>query len=113
MTVDEIIANLEEKAEKGIPMSPAWYLEQAQRLSVLSGSETDYLYQLQKEIAQTQVKWIEEGKSVAESKLRLQAEEIYQKMLKQKAKIERITEMIRISKLQGRMKSDEMFNSNL
>ncbi len=108
ITVDTIIKNMEDMIENKIPVSPNWWIEQAQKLAVLMGDETDLLHKMQKQVAQHKVMVIEEGKSVAEAKLRAEASEVYEQMLNQKAKCERITEIIRIAKLQARMKNEEL-----
>lgn len=112
-TVDEIINNLQEMVEKKIPIGPSYYLEQAEKLVALMGDETDKLYSLQREIAKMKVEWIEDGKSVAESKLRVEGNEVYEQMLKQKAKCERVQEIIRIAKIQARMRDNDFGSGNL
>lgn len=113
MIADEIIQSLEDMIEKKLPISAEYYLEQAQRLAVLVGDENDTLHKMQKAIAQRKVEWIEKGKSVAEARLRVEAEDIYEFMQNQKAKVERINEIIRIAKIQARMRQSEYLSSNL
>jgi hypothetical protein len=113
MTVDEIISNLEDMVNKKIPMSPQWYLEQAQKLVVLMGDETDLLHKSQRQVAFLKVQEIEKGKSVAEAKLRSENSQDYVNMQNQKAKCERIIEIIRIAKIQSRMRNEEYKSNNL
>jgi len=113
MTAEEIIKQLEDVVQKKLPMSPSFWVEQAQKLVVLMGDEADKLYTLQKQVAQEKVKWIEQGKSVSEAKLRVEASDLYEQMLKQKAFLERINEIIRIAKIQSKMRESEYFAQNL
>ena len=107
MIADDILQGLEEMISKNLPMSAEYWLEKSQQLLVLQGDETNSLYGLQKKVAQEKVKWIEQGKSVAEAKLRVEANDIYEQMLKQKAKVLRIEEFIRIGKIQAKMRQEE------
>lgn len=113
MNSDELLAQIDDFVEKKLPMSPQWWIEQAQKLVVLMSDETDYLHQLQKEVAQDKVKWIDLGKSVAESKLRAEASALYEAMLKQKSKCEKITEIIRIAKIQAKFRENEWQSGGL
>lgn len=113
MTVDEIISEMEDFVEKKIPVGPNYYVEQAQKLVVLMGDETDILHELQKGVAVKRVDFIDEGRSAAEARMRVEATEQYKQMQNQRAKCERIVEIIRIAKIQSRMKSDEYKAGNL
>ena len=111
MNCDTIIKELEEMIDKKIPVGASYYLDSAQKLVVLMGDETDKLYALQKKVAQVKSKLILEGSSVAKATAIMEAGDDYEEMKKQKAKVERISEFIRIAKLQSRMKDSE-FRSN-
>lgn len=111
--VDEIIKQMQDIVERNVPMEPSYWVEQAQRLVVLMGNESDKLHSLQKKVAEEKVGWIMQGKSVAEAKLRVEGSEVYEQMLNQKAKLERITETIRIAKIQARMRQDEFRGHSL
>lgn len=107
MTTDEIIQNLEEMVEKKIPVGPSYWLEQAQKLVVLMGDETDKLHLLQRKIANFKTELLSQGKSVAEAKTVSESLDMYEEMQNQKSKCERITEIIRIAKIQSRMRNEE------
>lgn len=113
MTVDDLLKEVDEFVEKKMPLSPQYWIEMAQKLVVLSSSETDLLYRLQKEIAQEKTKHISSGKSVAESKLIVEGTDLYESMQKQKAKVLKVEEIIRIAKIQSRMKQSEFFGGSL
>jgi hypothetical protein len=111
MIAEQIIKNLEEMIEKKLPMSAQYWLEAAEKLAVLMGDETDKLFALQKQVAQLKSTQIMQGNSVAQAKVVAEASDVYEQMQKQKAFVERINEIIRIAKIQARMRNDE-YNNN-
>lgn len=108
ITIDTIINYLRESIENKRPLSPGLYVDAAAKLNVLLSDEHANLHKLQRQIAHERVELIESDMTATEAKLRVEAMPIYEEMLNQKAKIERIVEFIRISKLQARMASDEL-----
>lgn len=108
--IDAILKNLEEMVIKKLPLSPTFWVEKAQELAVLVGNEEDRLFGLQKKIAIYKSEQIAIGKSVAQAKVMAEATDDYEEMQKLKAKIERTYEIIRIAKIQSRMRSEE-YNS--
>ena len=110
---ESIMRKMEDLATKKIPMSPHYYVECAQQLVSLMGNETDALHKFQREVAELRVSFLDEHKSVAEAKLRTECSEIYETMLRQKSKCERINEIIRIAKIQARMRDNEFGAGNL
>ncbi len=107
ITTETIIGFLKKNVEEHKPLSPDIFADAAAKLNVLIGAETDKLAELQQKVAQEKVALLEQGKSVAESKVRVEAMDVYKDMLKQKAKIEQVVEFIRIMKLRSRMKMEE------
>ncbi len=106
-TVDTIIEYLEESVRLKRPVSPGEWLDACQFLSLLMGDETDKLLELQQKDAQAKLDLMEAGKSAAHAKIAVEASENYKCTKRQEAKIDRVVEMIRISKLQARMRMDE------
>lgn len=111
VTTDTIITFLQEKVENKEPIGPGIWLDAAQKLNVLMGDETDKLYDMQQAISVLKANLIEQGKSVAQSKIVVEATDAYKDMMKQKSKIERVIEFIRIAKLQARMRDAEWGSS--
>jgi len=107
VTIDTIINFIKENVENKQPLSPAVYVDAAAKLNVLLSDEHALLHKLQGEVARERVKFIEIDMTATEAKMRVEAMPMYEQMLNQKAKIERIVEFIRISKLQARMANDE------
>ena len=83
------------------------WVDTAQKLNVLIGDEHDRLFELEKQVAQAKMIHIEDKKSVSEAKLRIEATPLFREMQKQKSIIKQVEEMIRIAKLQARLKDNE------
>ena len=108
-SVDTILSVLQEKVSNKEVIDATTWIEAAELLNVLLGEETDKLFELQQKVAQEKVARIEETKaSVAQVKIQVESLDIFREMQKQKAKIERVIEFIRIAKIQSRLKSEEM-----
>ncbi len=110
--IEETIAQLETLIKNKVPLSPSGWLDIIGRIVVEMGDETDNLYTLQKEVAQKKLVLIQDGKSVAESRVHLEASDVYESMMKQKAKCLKIEELVRIGKLQSKLKENEFGAGN-
>ena len=108
VTVDSVLTHLKRCVEDKVPVGPEVWLKGAQTLIVLLGDEHDKLFTLQQKIAQVKCVALEAGKSAAHAKIAAEAMDEYRKMQTLKAKIDGVIEMVRIAKLQSRLKSDEM-----
>lgn len=108
ITVDTIVNYLRDCVEGKVVIDAHTWIDAAQKLTVLLSDEHDKLFDLQQIVAQKKVNLIEGGASGAESKMRVEALDEYREMSKQRAKIERIEEMVRIAKIQARLKDEEM-----
>lgn len=108
VSIETILEWLEKSAQAKEPINPSLYIDACTRLNILVGDEDDKLAELQQKIAQFKVNLLEKGETSASAKIKSEATDDYMQMCKLKAKIERITEAIKISKLQARLKSDEL-----
>lgn len=107
VTADSIILWLSEQvAEKQI-LSPHIWMDAAQKLTVLLGDEHDKLFELQQEVNLRKSTLMASGDTAARAKIMVEATDVYKEYCRQKAKIGRIEEMIRVSKIQARMKDNE------
>ena len=114
ITCDTILNQLTEWIENKQIISADIWLNSASKLNILRSQEHDKLFDLQQRVAQQKVVFIQNGgMSVAEAKVRSEATDEYREMLKQKAKLDRIEESIRISKTQARLAGEEYRHSNL
>lgn len=106
-TVDDILSVLNDWAANKMPIDPHAYIEAAMKLQALVGNESDLLYEIEQKVANMRVALLEEGKSAVETKMRVEASDEYKTARKQKAKIDRVTETIRLAKLRSRLAADE------
>lgn len=110
ITIDTILNQIKKWVQDKTPIAPNIWIDASAKLNILISEEHDKLFDLQQVIAKMKVAWIADGDTVAKAKSKVEAEDLYRDMCKQRAKIEMIEEMIRISKLQARMKNDEVRN---
>ncbi len=107
-SIDSVIAWFVQAITNKEVIPPHLWVEAAASLNVLRESVDDQLFTLQQNVAKQKMTFIENGYSVAKAKARVEIEDIYKEMCMAKAKVERIEEFIKISKLMARMKSDEI-----
>ena len=113
VTCDTILNQLQEWIETRQVVSADTWLNGAGKLNILRGDEHNLLFDLQQAVATAKVALLEQNDSVAMSKVKVEAMECYKQMCRQKAKLERIEETIRIAKLQARLANEEYRHSNL
>ena len=109
VTVDTIIGFLKNAVEQHQPLAPATWADAAQKLNVLLGDEHDKLYDLQHQVANIKLAFLEADpeRNVSAAKTRIEATDEYRDLRKQEAKCRRIEEFIRISKVQARLREAE------
>lgn len=111
VTVDSIIAWFTEQVEQKNPIDPSTWVDGAQKLNVLIQGEQEKLFDMEQDVAKLRNLLLDSDESVAHAKSRIEATEEYKNARKQKAKVDRVIEMIRIAKLQSRTAS-EMLRGN-
>lgn len=110
ITIQTIISSLENWVKTKKVIDSHTWVDACQKMNVLVATEHDKLFELQQQVAILKVQYIEAGDTVAKSKVKVEASDLYKEACKQKAFIGRVEEMIRISKLQARLKDSEMRN---
>ena len=110
VTTATIINTLKSWVEAKQPIDAHTWVDAAQKLNVLIGDEHDKLFRLQQDVATIKVNFINGGDTVAKAKTKVESQEVYRLMQSQKAYIGQIEEMIRIAKLQARLKDNEYRN---
>jgi len=110
VTVDVILDTLQEWVEGKHPIGASTWLDAAAKLIVLIGHEQEELFLLEQKIAQKKLEFVEAGDSVAKAKVRIEGLDEFVESRKLEAKIDRVTELVRISKLQARMSDDNLQN---
>lgn len=109
-SVDSIMAVLEKWAAEKRPIDPATYLEAAMKLAALVGNEADTLFDMEQKVAKMRVELLQNGMTAAATKMHIEATDEYKLARKQRAKIDRVQENIRLAKARSRLASDEMRN---
>lgn len=108
MSLEVEIKQLEHFVTNKIPLSPSAWLDIIGRVVVEMSEETDKLYALQKEVANMKIDYMKEFKSsMATAKTAIEATNVYEAMQRQKAKCLKIEELVRIGKLQSKLKENE------
>lgn len=107
ITTDLILHTLQDWVENKTPVSPDRWVDACLKIVVLLGDEHDKLFNLQQEVAKMKANYLAQGETASASKIKVEATDLYKEMNKQKAKIDQIEEMIRLSKIMARMKNDE------
>lgn len=118
ITADFIIDQMKEYIENKQPVAPDVWINAAQKLNILLGDESDILFTMQQRIAAERVAMLDdqaaEGKkNVSEVRIRIEATDAYRQMRSQEAKIRQIEELIRIAKIQARLRDSEMHGGNV
>lgn len=90
------------------PIPPQQFVEAAQYMVILIGDEHSKLYELEQKVAEMKRDLLDKHEKVNKVNILVEASDIYKEMKNQKALISQITEAIRIAKLMGRMKMDEL-----
>jgi hypothetical protein len=111
-TIDTIIAWLNDVVENKRQVSPTAWVDIAQKANILLGNETDSLAELSQTIAKERLRLMEEGATASKAKIATEATDDYKTYSKLKAKISRVEELIRLSKVVARLKDNEYRNSN-
>ena len=106
-TVDSIMEYFEKAVKEKRILSPHEWVEGAQYANILIGDETDKLFESQQTLNILKRDYIEEYGTVAKAKVFTEVTDEYKDYCKQKAKIDRVIEFIRIAKLQARLRNEE------
>lgn len=108
VTIDLIRGWLIEQVQRKNPIGPDVWVGAAQKMVVLLQTEQEKLFELEQQVALIKGVFLNEGKSVAYAKSKVEESDVYKQARMQKAKIENCLEMIRVAKLQARMSMDVM-----
>lgn len=109
-TIDSILNAFRVMSEEKQPIDVHMWLEGCAKLTVLVSGVQEELFILQQKISQKKLEFIESGDSVAKAKVRIEASDEHLQARKVEAKIDQITELVRISKMQARMSDDNLKN---
>lgn len=107
-TIESITEYLTKQVKEGQPIGPHEWMDAASAINVLLQTEQENLFLLEQKIARTRATLIESGKTVAYARTVIEATDEYVEARKQKAKIDRAIELIKISKVNSRIARDLM-----
>lgn len=110
-TIDSILKEFTEMAEKKGVIDPNIYLLGCEKINALLQNEQDNLFLLQQTVARMRKKLLEEGKTGTFTKMVIEASDEYLEVQKQKAKIDRAIETIRLGKTHANL-SKEVYRNN-
>lgn len=110
-TTDSIIQWFKSSVENRDSIAPAYWLEAGLRLNLLREDDDVKLIDSKQVVAQKRIKLLEEGMNATQAKMHVEGSDEYKTMLAQSAKVVRIEEFIRLSKLYSRLKNEEMRHS--
>ncbi|MEK6878982.1 MAG: hypothetical protein AABY22_05210 [Nanoarchaeota archaeon] len=105
--IDEIILKIKKRVEMKESISPIEWLDYASQLNTLRSDDDDKLWEIGQSVAQEKQTFIEQGFSVAKATAMIQATNKYREFHQLQAKMDRITEEIRLSKIRARASQDE------
>lgn len=97
-SIDQILTGARESVEKNMPVSPAQWLDAAQRLNALVENLDERLIATEMDYRKLRASYIEEGKSATEAETRAKASDTYGELLRLKAKKEQVEAFIQIAK---------------
>ena len=108
VTTDAILEYLRKKVETKDVIAPSIWMDACVKLIVLVPQEQDKLFDLQKQVSVIKMNCMAEGSTAASAKVTAEASDVYWTMKKQEATVENIYELIRISKLQSKIRAAEL-----
>src|ERR1035437_2689062 len=112
-TFESVISALNNMVAQKQVIDPSQWLEAAQIINLFLEQEQNKLFDVEQSTAKVKCDLIDTGLTVSEAKIRVEATDGYKEVRQQKAKIERAIELIRISKLQARLTSDNMRSNSM
>lgn len=106
-TASDIMQVLEVWAAEKRPIDPQAYLDAASKMVLLSGDESDKLYQMEQNVARMRVELLEQGMNATNAKMRVEASDEFREARSQKALIERINDTVLLAKARARLAMEE------
>ena len=111
-TFDSLLDSLSAIAKKQGVVGAETYMQIAEKLSVLLQEEQEKLIDMEYDLALARKVLLDDKKNATETRLIVEASELYRNARKQKSKIDRAIETIRLAKKHATLTSDLM-RSNL
>jgi hypothetical protein len=107
-TFDSLLDSLTLIAKKQGVVDAQTYMQIAEKISVLLQEEQEKLIDMEFDLACARKMLLDEGKTAVETKMRIEASPLYRDARKQKSRIDRAIETIRLAKSHAKLTSDLM-----
>lgn len=110
-SIDTLLDWLKNATTKRESINPSQFVEAATYMVILMGEEHEKLSLLKQNVAKMKMELLKEYDKVNKVTLIVEASDTYREMKNQEARISLIEEYVRLSKLMGRLKSEELKNN--
>lgn len=110
-TIDTLLEWLRKATENRESVSPSKFVEAGLYMAILMGEEHEKLSLLKQKVAKMKLELLPVHDKVNKVTLIVEASDEYREMKNQEGKMGQIEEFIRLSKLFGRLKSEELKNN--
>jgi hypothetical protein len=107
-TIDTLMETMQERVEKGEIIGPHDWIDYAGRLNLFRGIDDNALFKLGQIIAKQRAELVTGGATVAAARVIIKATDEYREYKELQAKLDRVTEEIRLAKIRSRSASEEM-----
>ena len=105
--LETLLSEIKSKIENKEPISPMEYLDLADKLNILRSDYDDKLWQLGEDLFKFKAMYLEQGKTVGYAETLMKSSEAYKNFMQLKAKLSRIDETIRLSKIRAKLSQEE------
>lgn len=110
-SIDTLLDWLKNATESKKVIQPSQFVEAGLYMNILIGEEHEKLSLLKQKVAQMKLELLPLHDKVNKVELIVEASDTYREMKNQEAKLKMIDEHIKIAKLFGRLKSEELKNN--
>ena len=105
--IDQLLQQAKERIESGEIIGPGEYLSIAEKINILRSELDDSYWARMQEVSDIKVKFIEAGNTVSKADAMIKATDQFREAMQLKSKMDRVTELIRLSKHRARMSLEE------
>jgi len=111
VTVDIILNTLQKWVEEKQPIDSHTWLDACMKLTLLQGDEQGKLFRIRQKLSEQKMVCIGRGDTGISAKTYIESLDMFVEAEDLEAKIDRITELVRISKIQARMSNDQLMQN--
>lgn len=110
-SIETVLKWLRDSTTSKEVIQPSQFVEAGLYMNILIGEEHEKLSLLKQQVAKIKLELLPQHDKVNKVELIVEASDIYRQMKNQEAKLKMIDEHIKIAKLFGRLKSEELKNN--